>query len=99
MAPLAAIRRGVGASAVGTLTMDRLLYHRYHDDGGGFGFLAWESSEGVDSWDKAPAPALVAKRLLESVGRREARGAMRGSSTMPRIRDSVSPVARDTGCL
>jgi hypothetical protein len=71
MGTLADIARGVDASAVGTLAMDALLYHRYHDHGGKSAFLPWESSEGVETWDNAPAPALVAKRLLESVTKRD----------------------------
>lgn len=51
--------------------MDSFLYRRYHDAGGQSAFLAWESSAGVDTWDNAPAPALVAKRLIEGVTRRE----------------------------
>ena len=50
--------------------MDTFLYRRYHDAGGRSDFLAWESSEGVESWDNAPAPALVAKRLIEGVTKR-----------------------------
>jgi hypothetical protein len=71
MSVLSSIVGGVCASAVGTLAMDTLLYRRYRDGDGQFSFLAWESSEGVDSWDRAPAPALVAKRLLERVTKRE----------------------------
>lgn len=67
MKVLASTIRGVGAGGVGTLTMDGLLYRRYRDGGGKSGFLPWESSEGVDSWDNAPAPALAGKRLLETV--------------------------------
>ena len=63
--------RGVAASAVGTVAMDTLLYRRYHRSGGQSGFLAWESSEGVETWEYAPAPALVAKRLLENTLNRE----------------------------
>jgi len=63
--------RGVEASALGTLAMDALLYRRYRHDGGGTGFLRWESSDEVDSWEKAPAPALVGKKLLERATRRE----------------------------
>jgi hypothetical protein len=63
--------RGVGAGALGTLTMDLWLYRAYRDGGGGEGFAGWESSEGLVSWDNAPAPALVAKRLLEDAGKRE----------------------------
>jgi hypothetical protein len=61
------ILRGVAASALGTLAMDATLYRRYRHDGGNAAFPAWESSEGVVSWEDAPAPALVAKRLLEGV--------------------------------
>ena len=58
--------RGAAASAVGTLAMDMWLYRDYLHDGGETAFPAWESSEGLDSWDDAPAPALVAKKLLEA---------------------------------
>jgi hypothetical protein len=67
MSALSSSIRGVGASAVGTLAMDALLYRRYRGDGGQTAFVPWETSDGVDSWDGAPAPALVAKRMLETV--------------------------------
>jgi hypothetical protein len=62
---VSSIVRGIGASALGTLAMDTLLYRRYHDAGGHSTFLAWESSDGVSSWKHASAPALVGKRVLE----------------------------------
>ena len=68
---IGSIVRGVGASAVGTAAMDTLLYGRYRRGGGDSAFLSWESSEGVNTWDSAPAPALVAKLLLERVTKRE----------------------------
>ena len=71
MGVLASISRGVAASAVGTLVMDAVLYRRYRNDGGGSAFAAWESSEGLESWEGAPAPALVAKQLVERVTRRQ----------------------------
>jgi hypothetical protein len=71
MRTIRSLIRGVAAGAVGTLAMDTLLYRRYHHSGGQSGFLAWESSEGVESWEHAPAPALVAKRLLETMLKRE----------------------------
>ena len=61
------IIRGVAASAVGTLAMDASLYRSYRQDGGNAGFPGWESSEGLASWENAPAPSLVAERLLERV--------------------------------
>ena len=67
MSALSSSIRGVGASAVGTLAMDALLYRRYRGGGGRTAFVSWETSDGVDSWDGAPAPALVAKRVLETV--------------------------------
>ena len=70
MGMLGSIIRGVNASAVGTLAMDALLYRRYRKSGGGSAFLGWESSAGLDSWEGAPAPALVGKQLLERVTNR-----------------------------
>jgi hypothetical protein len=51
--------------------MDLLLYRRYRRGGGESRFWGWESSAGLESWDGAPAPARVAKRLIEAVRRRE----------------------------
>jgi hypothetical protein len=67
MSTLGSAVRGVAASAPGTLAMDASLYRRYRRDGGDADFPAWESSEGLATWQNAPAPALVAKRLLEAV--------------------------------
>jgi hypothetical protein len=61
------ILRGAAASAVGTLVMDASIYRRYRHGGGTDSFPAWESSEGLASWENAPAPARVAKRFLEGV--------------------------------
>ena len=71
MSPLRSVMRGVAASAPGTLAMDASLYGCYRHDGGDATFPGWESSEGLVSWEDAPAPALVAKRLLEGVLKRE----------------------------
>ena len=71
MSTLASTVRGVAASAPGTLAMDASLYRCYRHDGGDAGFAAWETSEGLVSWENAPAPALVAKRLLEGALKHE----------------------------
>ena len=71
MLPFRSILRGVESSAVGTLAMDALLYRRYRSGGGKDAFVPWETSDGVESWDGAPAPAQVAKRVLETVTKRE----------------------------
>jgi hypothetical protein len=69
--PLGAVTRGLAAAAVGTLAMDLLLYGRYRKGGGTTGFLRWEFSADVQSWDQAPAPAHVGKRLYEGLFQRE----------------------------
>ncbi len=71
MSRLGATVRGVAAAAPGTLAMDASLYRRYRHDGGNAAFPAWESSEGLVSWENAPGPALAAKVLLEGVFKRE----------------------------
>ncbi|EUA22453.1 hypothetical protein I552_6944 [Mycobacterium xenopi 3993] len=59
--------RGALAGAVGTLAMDLLWYRRYRRQGGDSGFAAWETSAGLATWEDAPAPAQVGKRLFEGV--------------------------------
>jgi len=51
--------------------MDGAQYAHYHRGGGTQPFVPWETSEGLDDWDSAPAPAKLAKRLLEGVAQRE----------------------------
>ncbi len=71
MTPLGAVTRGLCAGAVGTLAMDLLWYARYRRDDGTSGFAHWESSADLVSWDGAPAPALVGKRLAEGLLQKE----------------------------
>ena len=63
--PLGAILRGLVAGAVGTLAMDAVWYTRYRRGGGKEKFLDWELSTDLTGWDKAPAPALIGKRIVE----------------------------------
>ncbi len=80
--------------------MDASLYRRYRHDGGDAAFPGWESSEGLVSWENAPAPALVAKRLLEGVLKQRRSAAVRaGRSTTPRTGASASPRAAAYGLL
>lgn len=67
MTPVGAVVAGLAAAAVGTLAMDLTLFARYKRDGGKSGFRDWELSAEVESWDQAPAPAQVGKRLVEGL--------------------------------
>jgi len=71
MTPLGAIGRGLVAGAIGTAAMDLLWFRRYKSDGGEDTFLAWEFSPALESWEQAPAPAQVGKRLFEGIFQRE----------------------------
>ena len=68
--PLAAVAAGLLAGAVGTVSMDAVRYVRYRRAGGKDSPLAWEFAP-VDSWDKAPDPGQVGKRVIEGFTQRE----------------------------
>lgn len=68
--PLAAILAGLLAGAAGTVSLDTVQYLRYRRSGGGERPLGWEFAP-IDSWEKAPDPGQVAKRLIEGFTRRE----------------------------
>jgi hypothetical protein len=63
--PLGAILGGLVAGAVGTAAMDLVWYLRYRRGGGKEMFRDWELSSGLTSWENAPAPALIGKRVVE----------------------------------
>jgi hypothetical protein len=65
--PLGAVGRGLVAGAVGTVAMDVVLYARYQRGGGKRDFPTWEFSADISSWDEAPAPAQVGRRLFEGL--------------------------------
>jgi hypothetical protein len=70
LTPLAAIAAGLAAGAVGTVCMDTLRYVRYRRAGGKDSPLRWEFAP-VDSWEKAPDPGQIGKRLIEGFTQRE----------------------------
>ena len=71
LTPLSAVIDGLVAATVGTVAMDALLFARYRRGGGSSSFRRWEFSSDVESWDQAPAPAQVGRRLVEGVFGRE----------------------------
>lgn len=71
MSPAGAVVRGLLAGAVGTAAMDTVLFERYRRGGGRSAAGAWEFSDSLSSWEQAPAPAQVGKRLVEGLFRVE----------------------------
>jgi hypothetical protein len=69
--PLGALTPGVVAGVVGTAAMDLAQFVRYRRGGGDDRLLAWEFSAGLKDWEQAPAPAHVAKRVVEGVCQRQ----------------------------
>jgi hypothetical protein len=67
VSPLGAVARGLLAGVVGTAAMDTLLFSRYKRGGGEEAFSSWEFSESLSSWDDAPAPAQVGRRIVEGL--------------------------------
>lgn len=65
--PVGAVVRGMVAGTLGTAAMDTLLFARYRRSGGGSDAGEWESSAGVTTWEQAPAPAQLGRRLVEGV--------------------------------
>lgn len=65
LTPLAAAVRGALAGAAGTAAMDLVWYNRYKQGGGQGTFMDFESTSGQNSWEDAPEPAQVARRIGE----------------------------------
>jgi hypothetical protein len=70
LTPLAAIAGGVLAGAVGTVGLDAVHYVKYRRAGGTQSPLAWEFAP-IDSWDQAPDPGKVARRVIEGFTQRK----------------------------
>lgn len=70
LTPLAAVAGGLLAGAVGTVGLDAVHYVKYRREGGTQSPLAWEFAP-VGSWDQAPDPGQVARRVIEGFTRRK----------------------------
>ena len=68
--PLAAVAGGLLAGAVGTVCLDAVQYLRYRRGGGTDSPLEWEFAP-VETWDKAPDPGQVARRVIEGFTQRK----------------------------
>ena len=70
LTPLAAVMGGVLAGAVGTVCLDAVQYLKYRRSGGTQSPLAWEFAP-VQTWEQAPAPGQVARRVAEGFTQRK----------------------------
>lgn len=70
MTPLGAIASGVAAGLVGTACMDTVRFLRQRRSGGERNPLRWEFAS-VPTWQEAPDPGQVGKRLIEGFTQRE----------------------------
>lgn len=70
MTPLTAVLTGLVAGGLGTVCLDAVHYLEYRRAGGTDSPLAWEFAP-VDSWETAPAPGQVAKRVIEGFSQRK----------------------------
>jgi hypothetical protein len=70
LTPLASVAAGVLAGVVGTVCLDTVHYLKYRRTGGTESPRAWEFAP-VDSWEKAPAPGQVVRRVIEGFTRKK----------------------------
>jgi hypothetical protein len=69
MTPLAAVTAGALAGLAGTACLDGVRFLRQRRAGGQQDILAWEFPP-VPTWDQAPEPGIVAKRVIEGFTQR-----------------------------
>ena len=68
--PLAAVAGGLFAGVVGTVCLDTVQYLKYRRAGGTDSPLAWEFAP-VRTWEQAPDPGQVARRVIEGFTQRK----------------------------
>ena len=62
-----ALARGALAGVAGTVAMDLVWYRRFKQGGGESPFPKWEATGTIESWDEAPAPAQMGRKLIAGV--------------------------------
>ena len=70
LTPLAAVAGGLLAGAVGTIGLDTVHYLEYRREGGTKSPRAWEFAP-VETWEQAPDPGQVARRVIEGFTQRK----------------------------
>src|SRR3954470_20981495 len=65
--PLRRVVAGAIAGVAGTLAMDLVWYRRARAGGADDAFAEWEVVRDLDSWDDAPAPGQMGRRILAAV--------------------------------
>lgn len=70
LTPLAAVAGGLLAGVVGTVCLDTVQYLKYRRAGGTDSPLAWEFAP-VRTWEQAPDPGQVARRVIEGFTQRK----------------------------
>ena len=70
LTPLAAVAGGLLAGAVGTVCLDAVQYLKDRRAGGKESPLKWEFAP-VETWEQAPDPGQVAKRVIEGFTQRK----------------------------
>jgi hypothetical protein len=70
LTPLAAVAGGLLAGVVGTVCLDTVHYLRYRRTGGEKSPLGWEFAP-IETWEAAPDPGQVAKRVIEGFTQRK----------------------------
>ena len=70
LTPLAAVAAGLLAGAIGTIGLDAVQYLKYRRGGGTESPLGWEFAP-VETWDKAPDPGQVGRRVIEGFTQRK----------------------------
>ena len=61
------VLRGAVAGVVGTIALDLVWYGRYRREGGESAFADWEFVRDLKSWDDAPAPGQVGRKIVRAV--------------------------------